>query len=134
MVASTGIGKMTLTRGGVETAIPVRASGLDAVVELETKDLDFGDPKSAKFIDSFVLDIDRVLPYGYAYVGGRDRLSDAVTWSPAIALTAGADQIFLPFGMEYRFFRLRLLDTVPIDVWKLTGVEFYGSAPEGEKE
>ena len=125
--------RMELTRiDGIKVNLNQAVDSLSAFVE--TKDLDFGDSRTAKSIDVVLL---RILNGSGLSVNGR--LIIKYRENPDGPLLVGAtialSDVSAPLDVrmpDAPFIRFRIEDTTVSTIWQLAGMEVWGSA-EGER-
>lgn len=131
---TSGVAKIVKTEiGGTTIDVSVLTAFGSNRVFGETIDIDFGLPDKQKDLHGCVFDITQrgLIDNISVYVGWRQRHEDTLNWSDAHTLEAGDVQLwFTRDGTRRlpraRFFRLRIEDTLPLAVWKLSKIEFYG--------
>lgn len=132
---TTGVAKIVKTSIGGETEdIGVLAAFGGEEVFIETKDLDFGtesEPtigEADKMIEGIIIDCTErsALSTMSIYIGTRQRHNDTLTWhGPFSASTQDAATYFSDVP-ESRYHRLKIVDSLPTAVWKISRIEFYG--------
>ena len=131
---TTGVARIVKTEigGGTIDVSVLTAFGSNRVYG-ETVDIDFGQPDKMKDLHGAVFDITQrgSIDNINVYVGWRQRHEDSLTWSPAHSLAQGDTQIWFKMNStrrlpRARYFRIRVEDTLPLAVWKLSKIELYG--------
>ncbi len=124
---STGRMKITITRAdGTSLPVSLLTSFEGDAIELESRDLDLGDDARDKYVDAIQFDITGrgKLTYLKVEVYTRDRHEDPLEWIGTFPL-AHADTVIEPRGSA-RYWRIKIIDTLPLFRWKLTKIVFYG--------
>lgn len=111
------------TSNGVSRNLAVY--GDSTVAWVETRDIDFDEPKLDKYADTYTADIvGTQLTSMTMQIGVRDRLNDAIEWGAALSLANGDE----PVNERHtaRFWRFKFYDAAVTEIWKLSAWEVYG--------
>ena len=134
---TTGLARITKTDlNGNMTDVAMLTSFQGDSIFAETRDLDFGRSDVDKDLMAVVLDITGrgSITNLSIYIGYRQRLEDTLTWSSAYSLSDQDKMLwFDPRLPQSRFYRMKVLDTLPQVTWKLSNVEFWGRFLGGRK-
>ena len=103
-------------------------SVVSQALEIESQDLDFGAPELLKELHYVLLE---VTEYGSLdelsiQIGWKDRLQDPITWGQNYPAREANAPIFIR-PPQARYFRLRVGDANVQALWKLSGVQIYGT-------
>ena len=126
---------MTLTRNGVDTVYQSFTGSTEAMVWLESKDLDLGTSDEEKYIDAIVLDV--TYPKGddtprelYLSWCLKDRMDSEEVWQPEARVF---DEDFPVFDIREttRYIKVRLVDYFPVTIWQFGRIIFLGEMVGG---
>jgi len=130
---TTGVARIQKTSiGGEVTDVSVLTAFQGQEVFFETKPIDFGMPDKDKELKCLVFDVTGRdnLDALQCYVGYQQRLNDTTTWSGPYSLSLQDTTLWFRLPRS-RYFLLRVEDLLPKVTWKLSNIEAYGEAYDG---
>lgn len=107
-------------------------AGGNGLCWVETRDLDFGQPKRWKYVDAIELHIDGASEFQSAqlFYAIKDRIKDEIVWSAGLDLSDVDSPIYI--RETARYFRFRISDFQPASRWKLSNISVYGHVVGGD--
>lgn len=132
-MSETGIA--TRTSNGVVTVYQSFTGQTEAMVFLQSKDLDLGTSDMEKYIDAIILDItyprgDDVPREIYLSWCLKDRMDDAEVWEPEVRVFDEDHPVF-DIRETARYVKIKLTDYFPVTIWQMARIIFLGEVVGG---